>query len=583
MKLQFGTKKVGRLYSNIPHAVYWLEYCILVILVSSCRVLCLVSDKNCSKEFFMLFHAFFKFVLYCQIILFISVFSLIIDSIKMSDFTDELLENENLEETTDERYQSQSNGTSQGIINSTKYKHVSDVKCTVQNIQLNCYQIIILSFRRFQSGLYFTFFSSTLFPTFYKTVRVYYLGNLPDAAGVDIASQLIWVSLVFEIFQETLIQPLFHLIGQTFHDLRETKNRIKIGCIIIFLIHLSLSIIVYLLATPLTHAMAQKSSAINLTVNYVRLELFSVTLEGVNQFYVVVLTMFSWQKHLYIILILRMAILIVLDTFFLSQSSYSLQLGVKGIAYGNIAASSVIFIYCSITVAKALELKSEDLFTKATYSFQWLECWLRIGFFSGLDSFIRNIFYILCIIRVMNVIEEQGVYWRANAFIYQWLLLPYTPLLNVLKQDSGKDTVGIDHKQKMTSYVIISSLIFMCLGFSIPLWKHFIKFVLNVRNEADVSMIYNVVLYLGIPYGFFMFGQLLDAVLYGKGKTEYLALKSILGNLLIYLPMFICFITNVYEPSLRSVALIFGGGLTFSFLTSVFCYLRLIKLLDFKI
>ena len=501
----------------------------------------------------------------------------------MDDSTDKLLENENSKEIKVERCQSRSNENSQETINSTKNKNISDIKCTIQNIHSTSYQVIILSFRRFQSSLYFTFFLSALFPTIYKTLRVYYLGNLPDAAGVNIASQLIWVSLVFEIFQETLIQPLYYLIGQTFHDLRETKNRIKIGCMIIFLIHLSLSVVVYLLATPLTHAMAQKPSAINLTVSYVRLELFSVTLEGVNQFYVVVLTMFSWQKHLYIILILRMTILIVLDTFFLNQSSYSLQLGVKGIAYGNITASSVIFIYCSITVAKALELKSEDLFTKSTYSFQWLKYWLRIGFFSGLDSFIRNIFYILCIIRVMNVIEEQGVYWRANAFIYQWLLLPHTPLINVLKQDSGKDTAGIDHKQKMTAYVIICSMIFMSLAFSIPLWKYFIKFVMNVKYQADVLMIYNVVLYLWIPYGFFMFGQLLDAVLYGKGKTEYLALKSILGNLLIYLPMLICFITNVYEPSLRSVALIFGGGLTFSFLTSVLCYVRLIKLLDFKI
>ena len=278
----------------------------------------------------------------------------------MDDSTDKLLENENSKEIKVERCQSRSNENSQETINSTKNKNISDIKCTIQNIHSTSYQVIILSFRRFQSSLYFTFFLSALFPTIYKTFRVYYLGNLPDAAGVNIASQLIWVSLVFEIFQETLIQPLYYLIGQTFHDLRETKNRIKIGCMIIFLIHLSLSVVVYLLATPLTHAMAQKPSAINLTVSYVRLELFSVTLEGVNQFYVVVLTMFSWQKHLYIILILRMTILIVLDTFFLNQSSYSLQLGVKGIAYGNITASSVIFIYCSITVAKALELKSED-------------------------------------------------------------------------------------------------------------------------------------------------------------------------------------------------------------------------------
>ena len=145
----------------------------------------------------------------------------------MDDSTDKLLENENSKEIKVERCQSRSNENSQETINSTKNKNISDIKCTIQNIHSTSYQVIILSFRRFQSSLYFTFFLSALFPTIYKTLRVYYLGNLPDAAGVNIASQLIWVSLVFEIFQETLIQPLYHLIGQTFHDLRETKNRIK--------------------------------------------------------------------------------------------------------------------------------------------------------------------------------------------------------------------------------------------------------------------------------------------------------------------------------------------------------------------
>ena len=74
----------------------------------------------------------------------------------MDDSTDKLLENENSKEIKVERRQSRSNENSQETINSTKNKNISDIKCTIQNIHSTSYQVIILSFRRFQSSLYFT-------------------------------------------------------------------------------------------------------------------------------------------------------------------------------------------------------------------------------------------------------------------------------------------------------------------------------------------------------------------------------------------------------------------------------------------
>ena len=73
--------------------------------------------------------------------------------------------------------------------------------------------------------------------------------------------------------------------------------------------------------------------------------------------------------------------------------------------------------------------------TVVDWDFSWLKTWTRIGFFSGLESFIKNAVYLVVVLRAMNVLNEQGSYWVANTFIWSWLLLPILPLADLVKQD----------------------------------------------------------------------------------------------------------------------------------------------------
>ena len=50
--------------------------------------------------------------------------------------------------------------------------------------------------------------------------------------------------------------------------------------------------------------------------------------------------------------------------------------------------------------------------------YSWMKEWWNVGKFSGIDSFVRNLFYMLFIVRMMNVVEEQGTYWVSNGFIW---------------------------------------------------------------------------------------------------------------------------------------------------------------------
>ena len=45
----------------------------------------------------------------------------------------------------------------------------------------------------------------------------------------------------------------------------------------------------------------------------------------------------------------------------------------------------------------------------------------------------------LMIVRMVNVVGEQGTFWVANNFIWGWLLLPVLQLGELIKSDCGED------------------------------------------------------------------------------------------------------------------------------------------------
>jgi len=57
-----------------------------------------------------------------------------------------------------------------------------------------------------------TFFAILLYaflPTLYTTIRMRLLGDYAINESIDIASQIQWLNIIYEVLQEALIAPLF--------------------------------------------------------------------------------------------------------------------------------------------------------------------------------------------------------------------------------------------------------------------------------------------------------------------------------------------------------------------------------------
>ena len=275
-----------------------------------------------------------------------------------------------------------------------------------------------LSLKNINYKLFVALLIMGLCPTIYTTLRVFWLGELPGEWSFSIAGQLSWVNLLYEVINEAIILPLFYFIGKVILDKKALTNRIRTGLLISFVTYFCLSVLIMIFAEDLLLLMAASSDIIDSSVSYIRIEAIANIFIILFNFILVSLITLGKDKYVYILTIVKLILSVVIDTFLLSNLSISLNLGVNGIAYSNIIVNLILFIVSIFILYK----EGINVFNKDKLSFSWLKEFIKVGGISGLESFVRNLFYMVMISRMVNVVGEQGTYWVANNFIWGWLL-----------------------------------------------------------------------------------------------------------------------------------------------------------------
>lgn len=427
---------------------------------------------------------------------------------------------------------------------------------------------IFISLKNINFKLLIALIFMALVPSVYTTIRVYFLGNLPNEWSYSIAGQLEWVNLIYEIINEAIILPLFFFMGKVVKFKPELNNRVRTGLLVTSIIYLVISIIIIASINSLLKVMAVNSQILEESTNYIRIEAFANIFVIIQNFALVVLITINKNLLVYIITFVKLILYIIFDTFLVSNQYFSANLGVIGIAVSNIFTNLILFC---ITISLLYKFKI-NLFTKRQMDFKWLKSFAKIGGISGLESFVRNFAYIIMISRMVNVVNEAGVFWVANSFIWGWLLLPINQLSELIKQEvsTNKDNL----KNNSLGYYFLT-FIFIAIWFiTIPAYKPFMS---NVLNFSEIDKLYNLVMISIGFYFLYAIQNVFDSIFYGIGKTHYMLFESVVTNALYYGIAFGLYQTGVWKPSLINIALLFGIGMAFDSLVSLAAYIFLLK------
>lgn len=407
-----------------------------------------------------------------------------------------------------------------------------------------------------------------LCPSIYITLRVFFLGKLPGDWVFSIAGQLSWVNLLYEILDEAIILPLYFFMGKAINNKNDYTNRIKTGLIISFSVYAVCSIFIIGFTNPLLSIMATSKDIISESVIYIRIESIANIFILLSNFILICLITLGKSRYVYILTAAKLILSIVFDTFLVSTLNISANLGVNGIGYSNIIVNIILFAVSVVLLSK----EGYKIFNKEKLSFTWAKEFVKIGGISGLESFVRNIAYMLMISRMVNMVNEQGTYWVANSFIWGWLLLPINQLGELIKQEVSTDEKAI--KNNTLGYFAVTAIVCLVWFITIPGWKGFMA---NVLQFSDVDKLYNLVMVLLGFYVLYALQNVFDCEFYGLGKTNYMLFESIVTNSIYYGIAFALYLAGKWTPTLMSVALLFGVGNAFDSIVSGGAFAYLLK------
>lgn len=430
-------------------------------------------------------------------------------------------------------------------------------------------------FKNINIRLLIALISMMVLPSLYQTIRVNFLGDLPSDSGINIASQVLWLSLIYEIAQEALILPLFYLFGKSLSNTKEFENKVQTGFIVIFCFMAFLSAILFIYSQNIVIFMEQSEQIIGQTTQYIRLETIAIMFATLVKYMMVVIISLNKDKYIYGLLVVQMTLSILLDSVFFGPFEFSLDMGVIGIAWTNIIVNIAILLATYISIRQyGLKLLSVN-----QMSFTWMKEWWTTGIFSGLESLVRNIAFIVMIIKMINMVEEQGNYWVANSFIWGWLLLPALALSELVKRDVGEDVKNIARNTK--GYFSLGLIFVAIWCITIPFWQSFLA---NVMNVQDIKTVMYIVGVQTVFYFVFIFNNsILDATLYGLGKTNYMFIQSLWVNVGYYGTMFILYKVGVFTPTLLNICLMFGFGILIDLIPTVILYKKALREQDIRV
>jgi Na+-driven multidrug efflux pump len=419
------------------------------------------------------------------------------------------------------------------------------------------------SLKRIDHKLFIALLFMGLCPTLYTTLRVFFLGQLPGEWSYSIAGQLSWINLIYEVINEAIILPLYFFMGAALTDKEEFAGRIRSGLLVTFCVYAVCSVFVVIFINPLLRFMAVSTDILEESASYIRIECLANVFGILFSFLLVSLVSIGKSRFVYVITGAKLILSIVLDTVLVSNLSFSLKMGVNGIGVSNCISNLILFIVSFLLIQRS----GYPIWSKAKLSFAWMKDFLKIGGVSGLESFVRNLAYMLMVSRMVNMVGEQGTYWVANNFIWGWLLLPINQLAELIKQETAKDERAV--KENTLGYFAITTITCLLWFVLLPFYKPFMSHILGFD---DVDKLFRLVLVLLGFYVLYAFQNVFDATFYGRGKTGYMLFESVVTNSVYYGVFFVLYLAGIWTPTLIGIALMFGGGNAFDSVVSYLAY-----------
>lgn len=389
-------------------------------------------------------------------------------------------------------------------------------------------------------------------PLMWKILEICFLSSYNNA--LKILGQIVLISIIFKIFEESILNPLFKILSKQNLKSEEEKQTIVNK----FLVH-------YLIATIIFTLLVFTFSKTILKISKVPDYLFLETLEFLK-IYIIASGFGVISKYLYTCSLinkdnLKMLIYFLIKSvattilFLCLVPKFSLGLGVKGIAISELITNIITII---------LLLNTRFKVSKQKTNFNLKE-YIKLFCFSLTETLIRNVVYYFVILVFLNMLDNQDLYFVSNEFIWSIMLVPTLAQSSLIKQDLANNKDSSLKPYFINSLILISFIVIL-----IPIAFLVFKYIYNLENYMD----FFVVLLKLLPcYSIFIIDSIIEAYFISTGKMYHILVQTFITNILVYLTALILYLCGVWSPTLNSIILLFNLGVIISSIYTITVYI----------
>lgn len=388
--------------------------------------------------------------------------------------------------------------------------------------------------------LYGSLILYALLPSVYLLIRM----QIVAVSGVDIniMGQIEWFDLIDEVLVTALTVPLYFLLKPDKEKTAPDKN--CAAFLASFAVYTAFTIVVMMKIGSIAKFMNAENA-----VQYLFMQALSMLAGFVGTFMVMIFTLNNDDKLVRRLLVSRLCLHVVADWIFISSFKD------VGAAYAEIAVNAVIGLIAVLSAYGKGYLK----FAMPGKTF--LKDWCKIGAFAGIQIFLDNFIYAVMVCKMVNAVSESGNYWVANNFIWGWLLVPVTCLVEVIKKN---DKIRLTMKN-CWRYLI---MIFAVWLITMPRWKSFI----SGPMASDGDVIIKIVLPLIPFYITYMISAVIDGWFVSHGRTIYNAINSLIVNVGYYGVIYFMFKRGMFAENMMFIIGMFGCGMLVHMVASILMY-----------
>ena len=407
-----------------------------------------------------------------------------------------------------------------------------------------------------------------LLPTIYKTTRIFFLGTLPDENSYNIASQVLWLNILYEIIVESIVVPLFFVLNNI-KKKENFKQTFTLISLLVFGLYLLFTIIIYFnIGNILDDFINRDLELFTQSQEYIQFEVWGMFLYSIFSYLFLIATILKQNKYLIvslIVCILYTLLSCLFDLFFITDYSYSLKLSVKGIGINSILTNFI----CSLIFVVYLSIGQNRIwyfdFKNVTIDRKLMKKYLVLLIIASIEVTVRNVCFYFMVIEPINDLSNSGTYWVTNNFIWSWLLLPVTTLMIYIKE-TFLYTRTNNVKYQIYFYSLMMTIIIALWLAFIPINPIFIEKVMGVSDFKNVSQLVLILLPFYIS---FAYSSIIDSIFINQGKVNLYCIQSLIVNLTVYPIYFILWRMNIWKPTLNGICIMFGLGMLVHFIVDI--------------